>query len=80
MPSKAYLLIRTDTGKVNEVVNSLKQLEGVKAVDPVSSKYDVIAILEEDSITNLSRLLTSKIKNIPHICKLDSCFRLAGLT
>lgn len=80
MPSKAYLLIKADVGKVNEVINSLKQLDGVEVADPVNHKYDVIAVLEEDNIKDLSDLLTSKIKSIPHISKLDSCFRLAGLT
>ena len=80
MSSKAYILIKTDTGKVNEVVDSLKRLEGVRAADPVSSKYNVIAVLEGEDITNLSSTLVSKIKNMPYISKLDSCFRLAGLT
>jgi DNA-binding Lrp family transcriptional regulator len=78
MSSKAYLLIKADRGKVGEVVSSLMRLRGVEAADPVTNKYDVIAVVRDDDLTNLSSLLTGEIKKIPHISRVDSCFRVAS--
>jgi len=79
MAVKAYLLIKTDTHRVKEVVSALKRVEEVKSADPVTSPYEVIAVLEEVHLATFHDLLTNKIQCIPHISKINSCLCLSGL-
>ena len=76
MAVQAFLLIETDRHGVKEVVNALRQLEGVTSADPVSGPYDVIAVLKKDNLTVISDL-RDKIRQINHISKLVSCVSLS---
>jgi len=62
--AKAFILIETVVGRTKEVVAGLNSLEGVKSVDTVTGPYDVIAIIEADSLNhlNLGRLFRGLIK------------------
>ena len=77
MAAKAFLLIETEVGKTWEVVNALKQPEGVKSVDSVTGPYDLIAIVEGKSLTDIGDLVTSKIQSIPYISRTVTCICLA---
>ncbi|MFC1932781.1 hypothetical protein ACFLXU_04030 [Chloroflexota bacterium] len=46
MTAKAFILIETTVGRTNEIVSTLRELEGVKSVDPVTGHYDIIAVIE----------------------------------
>ena len=73
MAAKAFVLIETAVGRSKEVANALKQMSGVKSVDPVTGPYDVIAVIEEESLTNIGDLVTSKIHPIPGISRTVTC-------
>lgn len=77
MKNKAFLLIETGVGRTKEVVNALKQLEGVKSADPVTGPYDVIAIVEGESLVDIGDLVTGKIHSIPCISRSVTCICLA---
>jgi DNA-binding Lrp family transcriptional regulator len=63
-------------GRTKEVANALKQLEGVKSVDPVTGPYDVIAVIELGSLTEIGDLVTSKIHPIPGIARTVTCLAI----
>ena len=63
--NKAFLLIETRVGRAKEAISALKQLEGVKSADTVTGSYDVIAVLEGESLAAIGDLVTSKINPIP---------------
>jgi len=77
MPLKAFLLIETTVGRTKEVVSTLRKLEGVKSVDPVTGPYDVIVVIEEESLTDVGDLVTSRIHPIPGISRIVTCMALA---
>jgi len=77
MITKAFVLIETLVGKTGEVTTNLKQLEGVKSVDSVTSPYDVIAIVEGESLAHIGDLVTSRIHPIPNISRTVICICLA---
>ena len=73
MAAKAFVLIQTTAGKTREVLNDLKQPEGVKSVDPVTGPYDLIAIVEGESLADIGDLVTGKIQPVPCISRTVIC-------
>jgi len=76
MASKAFVLIETTVGKTKEVVTSLRKLEGVKSVDPVTGPYDVIVIIEGESLTDISDQVTVKVHRVPGISRTVTCLTI----
>ena len=77
MVAKAFVLIETAVGRTKEVASSLKQLEGVKSVDPVTGPYDIIAVIERESLTDIGDLVTGKIHPVPGISRTVTCLGLS---
>jgi len=73
MTAKAFVLIETAVGRTKEVASTLKQLEGVKSVDPVTGPYDIIAVIERENLTDMGDLVTSKIHPVPGISRTVTC-------
>ena len=73
MAARAFILIKTTAGKTKEIINSLKQIEGVKSVDMVTGPYDIIAVVEQTSLTGIGDLVTDKIYPVPGICRTVTC-------
>ena len=69
MAAKAFVLIETNVGKTKDVVDKIKQLKGVKSVDPVTGPYDIITIVEGKSLTAIGDLVTDGIHPIPSISR-----------
>ncbi len=76
MAAKAFVLIETAVGKTREVVTKIKQLKGVKSVDPVTGPYDIIAIIEADSLNDIGDLVTGKIHPIAGISRTVTCLAI----
>ena len=66
---KAFLLIQTQAGKSMEVVASLRNLKGVKEAYLVTGPHDVIAVLEIEELSAMTRLIGSKIHYIGGISR-----------
>ena len=77
MASKAFVLIETTVGKTKEVVTSLRKLKGVKSVDPVTGPYDVIVIIEGESLTDIGDLVTVKVHRVPGISSTVTCLAIS---
>ena len=73
MAAKAFLLVETATGKSSEVVTSFSKLKGVISVDTVTGPYDVIAILQGESLNDIGELVTGKINQIAGISRMVTC-------
>ncbi len=76
MAAKAFVLIETAVGKTKEVVVKIRQLEGVKSVDPVTGPYDVIVIVEAESLNDIGDLVTGKIHPIGGISRTVTCLSI----
>ena len=76
MAARAFVLIVTAVGKTKEVVAKVKQLEKVKSVDPVTGPYDVIAIIEAESLNDIGDLVTGKIHPIAGISRTVTCLAI----
>ena len=73
MTAKAFVLIETAVGKTKDVATALRQLKGVKSVDLVTGPYDVIAIIEAETLSAVGETVTEKIHPIPGISRTVTC-------
>ena len=71
--AKAFILIETVVGRTKEVVTGLSSLDGVKSVDTVTGPYDVIVIIEAESLNEIGDLVTQKIHPIAGISRTVTC-------
>jgi len=76
MAAKAFVLIETAVGRNKEVATALEQLEGVKSVDIVTGPYDIIAIIEGESLNDIGDLVTGKIHPIAGISRTVTCLAI----
>ena len=76
MAAKAFVLIETAVGKNKDVVAALKQLEGVKSVDIVTGPYDIIVIIERETLNDIGDLVTGKIHPIAGISRTVTCLAI----
>ena len=75
MAAKAFVLIETVVGKSNGVVAAIKQLgeERVKSVSTVTGPYDVIVVIEGETLPEIGEIVTGKIKSIAGISRVVTC-------
>jgi DNA-binding Lrp family transcriptional regulator len=67
MSTRAFMLIETENGKAEKVVDTLHKFSEVKSAYTVSGLYDVIAIIEKEDISSLGKLLADEIDTIDGI-------------
>jgi len=63
----AYVLINSDLGYEAEVIDEIKQLEGVKEVNGVYGAYDILTKVESANVKNLRETLTRKIRKLNRV-------------
>jgi len=74
--AKAFVLIETAVGKTKEVVTTLSPLKGVESVDTVTGPYDIIAIIEAESLNDIGEIVTGKIHPIAGISRTVTCLAI----
>ena len=76
MAAKAFVLIETVVGRNKEVTATLRQLKGIKSVDTVTGPYDIIAIIEGETLNDIGNIVTEKIHPIAGISRTVTCLAL----
>ena len=71
--ARAFILMEAVVGKTKEVVDGLRQAEGVKSVDTVTGPYDVIAIIEAETLNEIGDIVTQKVHPVPGISRTVTC-------
>jgi len=73
MAAKAFVLVETAVGKNKDVVATLNKMKGVKSVDTVTGPYDIIAVLEGDTLNEIGDIITSQVHAIDGISRTVTC-------
>lgn len=76
MATKAYVLIEASVGKTRDVVATLRAIDGVKSVDPVTGPYDIIVMVESKDLNAIGELVTGKIHPIPGVTRTVTCLAI----
>lgn len=70
--SRVYLRINTAVGREKEVRDALRRIRGVKSADMVTGRYDVIAIVEEETYESTFRTVLDKVRSIKGVTKTET--------
>lgn len=73
MAAQAYVLIEATAGKGNDIVAALRAMPRTVQVDRVTGPYDVICILDLDSLDDLGPTVRDEIHSIEGIVRTTSC-------
>jgi len=69
----AYILIESLPGKAINLVDQIKQINGVKTVHLVTGPYDVIAFVEAADLKSLGDLIVKKIQSTGFVARTLTC-------
>ena len=70
---KAYVLIKIRAGEVNEVVKSLRKVDGVVEAHMTFGPYDAVAVVETKDVTTLGAITASMIQPISGVEQTLTC-------
>jgi len=73
MAAKAFVLIETAVGKTKEVVKLIGGESGVDEVHTVTGPYDIIAVIERETLSDIGDLVTSKIHAAKGVARTVTC-------
>jgi len=73
MEAKAYVLIEAESGRVAEVLTSLRTITGMSAADAVTGPYDIIATVLTPDPRNIGRLVMNEIQGVEGIKRTVTC-------
>lgn len=76
MSAKAFVLIETVVGRSKEVVTALRELKGVVSVDTVTGPYDVIIVIQGETLNGIGDVVTEKIHPIAGISRTVTCLAI----
>ncbi len=63
----AFILINSEIGAEESVLNSLRDLEGVEEAYIVYGVYDIISKIREETMEKLKELITWKIRRLDKV-------------
>jgi DNA-binding Lrp family transcriptional regulator len=73
---KAYIFIECNVGSTKEVIEGLKRFNGIKSVETVTGPYDIIAILELESLPEIGDMVTQNVQKVNGITRTVTCIAL----
>ena len=76
MATKAFVLIEVAVGSSKEVIAALKQLKEATSIDVVTGPYDIIAIIEAETLSEIGDIVTGKIHPIAGISRTVTCLAI----
>ncbi len=69
----AFVLVTTRIGETKEVLKGLKKIDGVKSVDVVMGPYDIIAVVEGESLESIGKLITGHFHKVEGLERTTTC-------
>ena len=73
---KAFILIETMVGRTREIADAMDKIEGVKSVDLVTGPYDIIAVVEAETLNQIGDIVTQIIHPIGGISRTVTCLAI----
>ena len=73
LPTKAFILIEAKVGMVQQVVRSLRALNGVATADVITGTYDVIVLVDAADMSAMTDLVTGRIQGVPGVLRTITC-------
>jgi len=74
----AYVLINSDLGKEEIILDSLKHMESIKEVHGTFGAYDIIAKIENSDRDKLREPITWNIRKLQHVRSILTLMGIEG--
>ena len=63
----AYVLLKTDLGSEDKVIEELKQLDQIKRVERTFGDYDMVVKMEAEHIEKIREIITWNIQKMKNV-------------
>ena len=63
----AYVLITTETGAMDSVLETLKKMDSIKETYMVYGVYDIIATVKADTMDKLKEIVTWNLRSLDRV-------------
>lgn len=73
MAIKAFVLIVVDPAKTLEVFNALNVVDGISEVYQVMGPYDIVAVVEVPTLTDVPAVISRHIRAVDGIESTTTC-------
>jgi DNA-binding Lrp family transcriptional regulator len=73
MGEKAFVLVQTEAGKAAQVAAEVSQLDGVVSAEALAGPYDVVALVEAESMDELGRMVVSRLQLVDGVTRTLTC-------
>lgn len=67
MSVESFILMNVETGKIKQVIDSIKKLKEVKSIASTAGKYDLILKVEVTDLGALHDFVTGTLQNMSNI-------------
>jgi DNA-binding Lrp family transcriptional regulator len=64
---RIHILAKVDAGSLEDIIEKLRKINGIKTTDAVTGPYDMVISLEGDSVAKMLSTVIRKIRSIPGI-------------
>ena len=73
MSTRAFILIETDVGMVQQAAEALRSLQGIRSADVVTGNFDIIALAEAPDMATVAELVTGRVQGIGGVIRTITC-------
>jgi DNA-binding Lrp family transcriptional regulator len=75
---KVFVFINTEPGKEKEILQRLREAEGVREVYMVYGVYDIVAVVEADTVESVKEVILASIRRIEGVRTTMSMIVIEG--
>ncbi len=75
--TRAYVLVETAVGRVASIAIALRGMPGLVSVDSVTGPYDIILVLEAESLPEVADLVTEHVHTISGVVRTVTCLAVS---
>ena len=66
-------MIETHVGRVRQVCDALRSMEGIRSADTVTGNFDIIALVEAADMATMAELVTGEVQGIRGVLRTITC-------
>ena len=75
--TRAYVLVEAAVGRVAGIAIALRGMPGLVSVDSVTGPYDIILVLEAESLPEVADLVTEHVHTISGVVRTVTCLAVS---
>ena len=65
--------METQVGRVQQVAEALRSLEGIKWADIITGDFDIISLVEGPDMATIAELVTGRVQSIRGVMRTITC-------